>query len=330
MFDNILYIIGNGFDLHHDVASSYKCFRDWLKKNNPELYEVYSAICEYDALWSDFENSLAYVNRDYFINFAELFLPDYSKDPNDWQAADILLAGDWARDKAYELISDLKSAFFKWIKSLKAPESYYRKKLYLDYDARFLTFNYTDFLESQYGITSSNILYLHGNRRFGKGSIVVGHGDDDNAFDEWWNAKQYDKPRFTKKGKRYFKRDHAWKTYRSQLPEYENIAEGIQAYYEESRKPVERILRDNDAYFQDLYDVKTIYAFGFSFNPIDMPYIRRIIECNDDPGNIRWYISYYSDNEKSKLKSTLSDLGIDIENNVQFHPLNHWQMKSSS
>ncbi len=326
MTDNVLYIVGNGFDLHHDVASSYGCFRDWLKRNNPELFGVYSTICRYDALWSDFENGLAYVDRDYFINFAESFLPDYHKDPDDWQIADILLAGDWARDKAFELVSDLKAAFYKWVKSLKAPKSYDSKKLCIDYNARFLTFNYTDFIESQYGIDCSRIKYIHGNRRSGRDSIVVGHGGDDEAFDEWWSSKRYNKPRYNKKGKRYFKRDCAWKTYRSQLPEYEGIAEGTQEYYEESRKPVEKILRDNDAYFMDLYGIETIYVFGFSFNQIDMPYIRRIIECNNAPDRIHWNISYFSDTDKLKAESALSSFGINVDSQVEFHPLSYWQI----
>lgn len=172
MIDNVLYIIGNGFDRHHDVESGYCNFRDWLKRNNPDLYHVYSAVCRYDALWSDFENGLAYVDRDYFINFAEGFLPDYSKDPDDWQMADILLAGDWA-----------------------------------------------------------------------------------------------------------------------------------------------------------LGAVEVIYVLGFSFNPIDMPYIRRIIECNDAPENIRWNVSHYNDEEKSKFQQILANLGIDVDSRVQFHPLSHWQIR---
>lgn len=327
MIDNVLYIIGNGFDLHHDVESGYNSFRDWLKRYNPELFHIYSTVCRYDALWSDFENGMAYVDRDYFINFAELFLPDYSKDPDDWQMADILMAGDWARDKAFELISDLKSSFYKWIKSLRAPKSYESKKIFLDFDARYLTFNYTDFLESKYGIDSANIKYIHGNRLCGKESLVVGHGGDDEAFDKWWNTKHYDKPRYGRNGKKFFKRDHAWKTYRSHLPEYEGIAEGVQEYYEESRKPVERIIRDNDAYFSDLYDVEVIYVLGFSFNPIDMPYINRIIECNDASENIRWNVSYYNDDEKRNFQQILTNVRIDVESKVQFHRLSHWQIR---
>ena len=76
MVDNVLYIIGNGFDLHHGVASSYASFCKWLKKHDFELYDLYETVCSYDALWSDFETSMAYVDRDYFLAAGEAMLPD--------------------------------------------------------------------------------------------------------------------------------------------------------------------------------------------------------------------------------------------------------------
>lgn len=32
-----LYIIGNGFDIHHGIQSSYRAYREWLLENHPEL-----------------------------------------------------------------------------------------------------------------------------------------------------------------------------------------------------------------------------------------------------------------------------------------------------
>ena len=53
-----LYIIGNGFDLHHGINSSYRNFRDWLYENEPtviqDIEEAYG--CCDDEWWSDFEN----------------------------------------------------------------------------------------------------------------------------------------------------------------------------------------------------------------------------------------------------------------------------------
>ena len=56
-----LYIIGNGFDLHHGINSSYKNFQEWMHENNPDVIEKVDEIygfCD-EEWWSDFENQLA-------------------------------------------------------------------------------------------------------------------------------------------------------------------------------------------------------------------------------------------------------------------------------
>lgn len=34
-----LYIIGNGFDIHHDMGCSYADYRVWLEENEPTIYD---------------------------------------------------------------------------------------------------------------------------------------------------------------------------------------------------------------------------------------------------------------------------------------------------
>jgi hypothetical protein len=324
--DSVLYIIGNGFDLHHGVNSSYSAFSQWLKQNNPKLFAIYSTICNYDALWSDFETSMAYVDRHYFTDVAELFLPDNSKDPEDWQMADIYMPGDIAREQAEQLISDLKKSFHQWVLRLKAPRDYDAHKLMIDYDAKFLNFNYTDFLETKYGISREQIKYIHGHKLARKGHIIVGHGEDDEAlFNEWWKKQQYSKPHKNKRGEKYYKRDVAYKVYKSQLPEYEGIAEGTEEYYEASKKPVNKIIQNNRAFFEDLYDISSIYIWGFSFNKIDMPYLQTILDANDNPDKIRWHVSYYCDTQIDTFSNALRLIGVDVENSVEFKPLIAWQ-----
>ena len=56
-----LYIIGNGFDIHHRIISSYRDFCDWMYENNPDVVDQVNEIygeCTEDW-WSDFENQLA-------------------------------------------------------------------------------------------------------------------------------------------------------------------------------------------------------------------------------------------------------------------------------
>jgi len=59
-----LYIIGNGFDLHHELRTSYLNFRDdYLLKRHSNLWknllEIYGdAPKQNDYWWKDFENML--------------------------------------------------------------------------------------------------------------------------------------------------------------------------------------------------------------------------------------------------------------------------------
>ena len=39
MSNNKLYIIGNGFDLHHNLKTSYANFCLYVRENDKELYE---------------------------------------------------------------------------------------------------------------------------------------------------------------------------------------------------------------------------------------------------------------------------------------------------
>ena len=54
-----LYIIGNGFDMHHDLPSGYWDFHKWLKEKNAELVEQIDDLYDYsDNLWGNFEVEL--------------------------------------------------------------------------------------------------------------------------------------------------------------------------------------------------------------------------------------------------------------------------------
>lgn len=58
-----LYVIGNGFDLHHDVKSAYKDYRIWLEKSHSELLREIDSVypnSHDDSWWNQFEENLGY------------------------------------------------------------------------------------------------------------------------------------------------------------------------------------------------------------------------------------------------------------------------------
>ena len=98
--------------------------------------------------------------------------------------------------------------------------------------------------------------------------------------------------------------------YNSQLPEYSGIADAAESYYDESRKPVLEIIDRNISYFKDLYDVITIFVRRFSFCKADISNQKKIIDANNYPEQVKWYLSYYSDEWRGKFANILSGIGI--------------------
>lgn len=78
-----LYIIGNGFDCHHGICSSYKAYRTWLQEHHPRLYERLSEFyaTDNDEWWWEFELNLGEIDiTDYIDNTASEARPDFASD----------------------------------------------------------------------------------------------------------------------------------------------------------------------------------------------------------------------------------------------------------
>ncbi|MDE5988699.1 MAG: bacteriophage abortive infection AbiH family protein [Duncaniella sp.] len=309
-----LYIIGNGFDRHHNINSSYEHFAYWLKKHDRQVFETYRRVCDYDALWCDFERSMAFVSRSYFLDLAMPFLPSLKgREAENLTTAEIFLSGDWGADFAIELVGRLKKRFSQWISSIKTPDDYQTRKIHIEQKARFLTFNYTDFLESQYGIESRRINYIHGKRGSKSKGLIVGHGENgDDIFDQWYTRISKYRP-IVKKGKKIYIPTPYLKLYREPtcyIPEYQYLTERIETYYDESRKPVNTIIEAEADYFKSLNDISEIIVLGFSFSTVDLPYINTLITSNKNPQTLSWSISKYNDNDEIRALKALTELGV--------------------
>lgn len=279
-------MIGNGFDLHHGVHSSYRDFSVWLQRHNYVLYRKLLNVCTSNKLWWNFEEALAYVDRDFLLSASDAWLPkNWDKDKDKY--ADLLYAGDIARNTGTDLWNDIGKSFRKWVCSIHWERISDKKKLMIDYEAHFITFNYSTFLESQYGINNAQILYIHGRKDSMKNPPIIGHGDIE-TFDNWF-----------KETSRYNK--SFYRSSKSQLPEIEIMTEGVEEYFSLSQKPVDQIIRKNQTFFEDLYDIKHVYVLGHSMNSVDIPYFQVVEKYNNDSANINWHISYYDDKEKSQL-----------------------------
>ena len=272
-----LYIIGNGFDLHHGLNTSYKNFRDNVVLKAPNLWkqltDIYGDDVTKNMWWSDFEAKLADINYNHLLN------------------SDNGVAMGGMKVQNF-LTGQLPPLFGKWIKSINlniVPEN----ELDIDKDALFFTFNYSLVLEKIYKVNKDNIWHIH-NSIEEVDKIIVGHNSDLNTLISNYNLNRGNK------------QYNSW------------IVDNIIPFAAEGAKDVEKRIADNMENFNKYSNIKHIISMGFSFNKIDMPYVKAIISSNTNKKNIDWTIYYHQEGEDDIIIEKLKNIGIkEIQINKQ-------------
>ena len=268
-----LYILGNGFDIHHGIKSNYSDFRKWLLQNNQgniiDMMDIFFSN-ERD-FWGGIENALGEYREESITEWCE---------PND--SIPDIFGG---------VMEKFKAAFNEWVDSIDIGGI--QRDLQLPKSAKYLTFNYTDTLESEYGIPSENILHIHGSRIVPGDEYIIGHGnyrDPENPFlDE------------------------------SVLLPYQNAYSEVVTIMNGWKKEPQKNIRNHDEFFKTLNKCKGICIFGFSYNSIDMPYLEEIVKNVDK--NCRWVLTYYNDNDRALADKFAKDNM--ITNDVIIHSDSH-------
>lgn len=282
---NILYIIGNGFDLEHCLATKYSDFRSYLLKNRSRYGELISLIESYYpeiyANWSNFEDALGKVSDGVIFKQAEVFCEDLKEEDN---IEHILHMQEDVMDINTDTIKNkLGEAFSEWVEQISL--NGIQPLFLLDQGALYLTMNYTKTLEDVYNIEDKHILHIHGIQN---SDIIFGHGKT-----EFKSTFRDDE--------KYVITDFA-----------EDNARNL---FDLFKKPVESVICVNDAFFQGLKGaVNVIKIIGHSLSDVDMPYFERIFQ---EVGNSAEWIIYYhgEETESEPKKKKLIDIGI-LEQNI--------------
>jgi Bacteriophage abortive infection AbiH len=282
-----LYVIGNGFDRYHDIPSDYRDFGRYLKDVDAATFrqiETYFSVD--DAFWWEFEARLADFDVDAVVDYASGFLMSYGAE--DWSDAG-------HHDYQYELervveaiSSTMRERFADWIRKLPipAPGSFAGKPLPLDPGARYLNFNYTSTLQRTYGIADGQVLHIHGKGGSPTDQLVLGHG---------WSRTPTDSLNYGVDGEDADTR----------VLEGNEIVDG---YFSATFKPTDKIIVQQQPFFQSLRTVRQILVMGHSLSEVDAPYFEEIIK-NIDPTAVRWKVSYHS--TPVSAQASMSELGID-------------------
>jgi len=281
-----LYIIGNGFDIHHGIPSRYSNFKEYLSDINSNLHDLVKEFIPAQEDWSDLEAALADIDVDNVIDNVSQFLVSYGAE--DWSDA-------YHHDYQYEvnriiegLSASLKEYFGKWVRQLEIPSISEPpvSPLELPISSRYLNFNYTSSLTDIYSIPRNNILYIHGKAQEDE-ELVLGHA---------WNPIDVSSL--------------------NDVPDPESmdtrVMEGneiINDYFGKTFKNSEKIISDNLGFFMGLRGVSRITVLGHSLSLIDEAYFKEIVK-NISIDTVRWVITYYRDEEKDSHKAALSRIGV--------------------
>lgn len=285
-----LYIIGNGFDLHHGIKSSYWNFKEYVEKHDKHLFELLEKYFNGDDLWSKFEETLENLDVSEIVEYASNYLVDYGAD--DWSDA-------FHHDYQYEvgeiidaITGGLQQHFLDWILQLIPPNF---TLLFLSKESKFLTFNYTPTLENLYGVHKDKILYIH-NKAIDQDSILIlGHGRN---------------PSTIKSLNDQFIRDDEDEDYGDVRVREGN--EILDEYFKTTYKNTQTILDTNEEFFLGLKDITEIYVLGHSLSEVDLGYFKRIVEVIDIK-NVVWKVSCFLMQDIEKHRKTLTALGISKE-----------------
>ena len=272
----VLYVIGNGFDLWHKLPTKYTDFYKFTEGDLDELERYFHFEYNSDKPWSNFEEDLGkfdwksfYDDHNHIDVTSDSFKPSmaFSLEDDLNEQSDILIEG-------------IREKFKEWVESIQVEEAV--AKFDFCKKGRFISFNYTSLLQNIYDIAADSILHIHGNVD-SYDPLIFGHRES-----------QEEEPELDENGD----------SNRTMFSDSESAAK--HPFYA-FQKPVNEILGDKQDYFESLCNVGTVVILGHSLNDVDIPYIRRIAT---EANGCKWIVSAYSKNDRIRHLSQLEKCGV--------------------
>lgn len=306
-----LYVIGNGFDIHHKLDTRYQSFALFLEKINNEIYghlmNYYGLPDLTDpklpddeyALWSRFEQALAELDYQLVLDDHS----DYAANPgaedfsdSDWHSYQIEI--ELIVDKLTSKLISLFNDFILKVDYQGIPGS---SLVELEKESHFLNFNYTQTLQQAYQVADNSITYIHNKADAANCTLILGHGTDPKNFEQ--------KKETPPEGLSAQELDH-WEEQMSDQYDwsYEQANEQILLYFKEAFKNTAAIIESRSDFFENLTAVKKVIVLGHSLSEVDIRYFEVLQEKLK--GNVIWIVSYYSESERLAHRETLLGLGV--------------------
>lgn len=303
MYIRNLYIIGNGFDIHHCIPSRYADYLNWLKNNKKTTYnkivDLYNDADE-NEWWNEFETNLGYFEiREKIENISFVCQPD----EDDFEKMRVIdtTVGAWeAETEIGGVINAIKDTFHEWVDSL--PQASINNKVNIDVkDSFFITFNYTLTLECLYKIERDKILHIHGS--LNDDEYILGHKRTHEDIES--DAEKYVNPYDGKQDPSEYGLD----AIDDEITE--NTKNEVINQVMSIAKPIGQIIQKYSKLFNQFSNVENVFIYGLSFSEVDKPYLEKVIRSV--PQNAKYIISYYTKKDYDNINKFLTNYHINYE-----------------
>ncbi|MCG9745984.1 bacteriophage abortive infection AbiH family protein [Shewanella sp. Isolate8] len=243
-----IVIIGNGFDLHNGLPTSYKHFQQQYHSRLDEHFAFFPEFFN-DQDWSTFEENLGIFNQDEFNEQAA-----WQPSVEDMIESSSYLYGyeDEIVQKVDELVNDIKTSFITWVRAIDISSA--SQLFSFPEGSNFISFNYTPTLQNIYSIADDHVLNIHGEART---DVIFGHGigNGNRSASMPWSENE---------------------------PWFDESNRTLATVTDKLYKPVSEILERYRAQLEGYGFVEKIIVIGHSINNIDLPYFRCILEAYPD------------------------------------------------
>ena len=311
--DKTLYVIGNGFDLMHGVPSTYYNFRNFLGKGS-QMRSVLENYLTREDLWADFEESLAHIDSGAMLNVVDDWMRIYGACESGTASGDFHDAVESAVKPAKTIMNGLPAYFRQWVESLRPGGCGRPLEKVLKKEAMYLNFNYTEFLETIYGIPREHILYIHGCRTRKDQELVLGHAPC--RADVWSRTKAGGIPRGTKissgSGRLKITSGHKKPEDPSLIEQAREKAAHYISHYEDAmEKHTEALIYANRDFFLKQANVRDIVIIGHSMASVDEPYFQEIRSRSGSSTDANWHVGWHKEEDRTRARLLIKKLGLE-------------------
>lgn len=285
----ILFIIGNGFDLHFGLKTSTGDFTDILSHYASDIY--FNALEEFEAYnvdWGNYEESLSDINLK-AIEDDVVVPPDYCSDHESDRNGTLY--------SAQESVAKINDVIYSCLTEMVENAEDDLENIFLPHDDKdlfkaavgILNFNYTSTIEKLYDLNDDILIeHIHGC-----------YEDNDKLIF----------------GYKKIKSNYINELVIEESDYYENEARKIiWQFYKNWRKKI-KIDKLKD-FLEKVGPVDIVKVYGHSLSAVDAEYMEIIDEIADPE---KWYIYYYSKDSKKQLKENVKSNLPFIKDKVEYY-----------